>query len=473
MSGCLDEIRNWKLEAKFEDTERYFYEFAAVEKLLVGERFFVIGRKGTGKTAISEFIRRMQRHDTFSEKLTFKNFPFNELYSRPNAQYTMPNQYISLWKYIIYSFICRLMSKNEGIDPEISASLSEIYAIDSKTNLQRMIHRWTASEFSISAFGTGGKIAKTRNANPASWVDKCDILEDVIREYCDKSTYYIIFDELDEDYKEMIATHGKSEYISLVTSLFKAAMDVRQSLAGLNVFPIVFLRDDIYDLVQDSDKNKWNDFRIDLEWKREHIQRLLSFRISRAANPPGPILPFDEAWSTAFEDASVRFGFRQKKKIESFDYIARSTLMRPRDFIRYLQVCAESDAREGHDRISPETVRREDKSFSNYLRNEIEDEVHGVLPDISGILDTLAHLRKPIFNIQEFRNAYKERLANGAVQTPDAELVLQILLHFSVIGNRPKQKLLEFFKFSNKEARFNSKEDIIVHRGLYKSLQII
>ena len=59
MTGSLGEIRNWKLEAKFEDTERYFYEFAAVEKLLSGERSFVIGRKGTGKTAISEFIRRI------------------------------------------------------------------------------------------------------------------------------------------------------------------------------------------------------------------------------------------------------------------------------------------------------------------------------------------------------------------------------------------------------------------------------
>jgi hypothetical protein len=473
MNGSLDEIRNWKLEAKFEDTERYFYEFAAVEKLLTGQRFFVIGRKGTGKTAISEFIRRIQRHDVFSEKLTFKNFPFNELYSRTNTQYTMPNQYITLWKYIIYSFICRLMSKNEAIDGEISASLAEIYAVDSKTNLQRMLHRWTASEFSISAFGTGGKISKTKNINPTSWVEKCDVLEDVIREYCDKSTYYIIFDELDEDYKEMVENHGKSEYISLVTSLFKAAMDVRQSLAGVNVFPIVFLRDDIYDLVQDSDKNKWNDFRIDLDWKREHIQNLLSFRLSRAANPTGSILNFEKAWNSAFRDEGVRVGFRQKKRIETFDYIARSTLMRPRDFIRYLQVCAESDAKEGHSKISPETVRREDKSFSNYLRNEIEDEVHGVLPDISGILDTLGHLRKPIFSIEEFRNAYKERLATGAVKTPDADFVLHILFHFSIIGNRPKQKLLEFFKFSNKEARFNSKEDIIVHRGLYKSLQII
>jgi hypothetical protein len=139
VTGSLEEIRNWKLEAKFEDTERYFYEFAAVEKLLTGDRFFVIGRKGTGKTAISEFIRKIHKHDTFSEKLTFKNFPFNELYSRPNAQYTMPNQFISLWKYIIYSFICRLMAKNEAIDPEIRSSLSEIYSDDAKTNLQRMI----------------------------------------------------------------------------------------------------------------------------------------------------------------------------------------------------------------------------------------------------------------------------------------------------------------------------------------------
>jgi hypothetical protein len=42
-----------------------------------------------------------------------------------------------------------------------------------------------------------------------------------------------------------------------------------------------------------------------------------------------------------------------------------------------------------------------------------------------------------------------------------------------VIGNQPKQKKIEFFKFANKEARFNPTENIIVHRGLYKALQII
>jgi hypothetical protein len=122
MPGSLEELRNWKLEAKFENTERYFYEFAAVERLINGERCFVIGRKGTGKTAISEHILKLANYEKFSEKLTFKNFPFNELYSRPNTQFTMPNQYITLWKYIICSFVCRLMSTNARIDPEITTS---------------------------------------------------------------------------------------------------------------------------------------------------------------------------------------------------------------------------------------------------------------------------------------------------------------------------------------------------------------
>jgi hypothetical protein len=144
------------------------------------------------------------------------------------------------------------------------------------------------------------------------------VLEDIIRNYCDDSVYYIIFDELDEDYKDMVENYGKSEYLSLITSLFKAVVNIREMLGSLKIYPIVFLRDDIYDLVQDSDKNKWNDFRIDLEWKREHIQNLLSFRLSRAADPLGKTMPFQTAWHTAFSFDTVRFGFQQKNELGEF-----------------------------------------------------------------------------------------------------------------------------------------------------------
>ncbi len=93
----LKELANWKLEAKFEDTERYFYFGREAQLALDGSKCFVIGRKGTGKTAISQHIYSIRHPLVFSEKLTFKNFPFNELYGQKNEAYKAPNQYITVW----------------------------------------------------------------------------------------------------------------------------------------------------------------------------------------------------------------------------------------------------------------------------------------------------------------------------------------------------------------------------------------
>src|SRR5689334_19442903 len=50
--NLIEEISEWKLEAKFDDNNRYFYPWADLPSLESGKRCFVIGRKGTGKTAI-------------------------------------------------------------------------------------------------------------------------------------------------------------------------------------------------------------------------------------------------------------------------------------------------------------------------------------------------------------------------------------------------------------------------------------
>ncbi len=84
--------------------------------------------------------------------------------------------------------------------------------------------------------------------------------------HLDKSSYYIIFDELDEDYRD-VTNKGEFEYYSnLITSLFKAVQDIKSIFRNtdFNIYPVVFLRDDIYSLIKDSDKNKWSDFKVDL-----------------------------------------------------------------------------------------------------------------------------------------------------------------------------------------------------------------
>ena len=99
-------IDEWKLEAKEEDP-KYFYFVDEANDILSGRKNLVIGRKGEGKTAIAQHIYQSNSHYTFTEKLSFKDFPFNVLYKLINDRYTKPNQYISIWKYLIYTTICK------------------------------------------------------------------------------------------------------------------------------------------------------------------------------------------------------------------------------------------------------------------------------------------------------------------------------------------------------------------------------
>jgi hypothetical protein len=121
----------------------------------------------------------------------------------------------------------------------------------------------------------------------------------------------------------------------------------------------------------------------------------------------------------------------------------------------------------------PRVIVMVDKAFSNYMRSEFEDEIHGFLPEISQVLDTIAQIRKATFSIKEFSIAYKKEVERGFLEERNIEFVLRVLFHFSIIGNQPRQKNIQVFKYLNKEARLNLNESICVHRGLYKALQIL
>lgn len=175
MNNIIKEIAdNWKLEARQEDNNKYFFHTKESEKILAGDKFYVIGRKGAGKTAISEFILGKKGYNIFSEKLSFKNFPFNELYELEDRKYTSPNQYISIWKYIIYSTICKLMAQNQKIEKEIKKILEELYPLNDKP-LRKLLNRWISVEFGFSILGNGINIKLEKDLgkfNQSTWVEK-------------------------------------------------------------------------------------------------------------------------------------------------------------------------------------------------------------------------------------------------------------------------------------------------------------
>lgn len=462
----------WKLEAKQEPSE-YFHFINEANDIISGRKNLVIGRKGEGKTAIAQYVYDQQAHDIFTAKLSFKNFPFNILYELSNSQYTAPNQYISIWKYLIYTTICKQMISNNNIDSNIVERLRTVFPeTDNEKKLQRLIQKYTVKEFGIQIVGSGFSVGGEVEDLNVTWVNYIDILEDIILQNIDNAKYYIIFDELDEDYKDFRDSVEKENYFDLITGLFKAVQDIKAIFcnAKYNIFPVVFLRSDIFNAITYSDKNKWTDSIIRIEWTEEKIKSLLAHRLNVAMGTENLI--FEECWKRLFGILEVRTGVRKSKKMSSFAYVSRSTQNRPRDYIRYFQTCSQLALERKSLIISPKLIKMADDDFSEYMKNEIIDEIYSVLPEYEEIFAILSQIRKQTLLPSEFAIKYNELVEEGVIPNRGAEKVLKILFDYSVIGNVPSIKNQFIYKHENDSARFNFKERIIIHRGLYKALQI-
>lgn len=465
-------IDEWKLEAKEEDT-KYFYFVDEANEIISGKKNLVIGRKGEGKTAIAQYIYQKSDCNNFTEKLSFKDFPFNILYKLSDGKYTKPNQYISIWKYLIYTTICKKMILNESVDSDIVTKLKKVFPLeDNKKQLSKLIEKYTVEEFGLQVLGCGINVGGEINKSNIEWIDIIDILETTILNNIDQSNYYIIFDELDEDYKSFSSSEEKSNYFDLITGLFKAVQDVKAIFKEnkLNIFPIVFLRTDIYNEITYSDKNKWSDSIVNLMWTPEKIKKLLAHRLQIVFGEKN--LSFDDCWDRLFSKKPLTIGSRKKKHINSFDYMLRSTQNRPRDFVKYFQECAKQVLLKNYFKINQEVIKMADGDFSEYMRNEIIDEIFAVLPEYETIFEILSSIRKQTFNPQEFVDKYDEKVKDGELQNKGAETVLKYLFEYSVIGNAPSIKNQAIFKYEKNNARFNFREQIIIHRGLFKALQI-
>ncbi len=231
------------------------------------------------------------------------------------------------------------MLKNNSVDGAVREKLAKIYDIKPIKSLARMVDKWVATSFGVEVLGNGASLGIERSENPYSWIERTNILEDILLEYLDDSKYFIVIDELDEDYRSFDSDEEKISYIYLLTSLFKAVQDIKSifNASFPGICPVVFLRNDIYSLIKDSDKSKWADFRVDIEWDIEAIKKMLANRISVAVDESAN-LSFPIAWGKLF-DSSIR---------NSFFKITDSTHLRPRDYVKYIQECAAHALQEKH-----------------------------------------------------------------------------------------------------------------------------
>lgn len=477
LARAFSEISSWPIEAKEEASNEYFFHFGDVALIERGMKNYVIGRKGTGKTAIAAYLHRRTEFNKFSRLLSFKNFPFNALYKHSDDSYNRPNQYITIWTYVIYHYICSMMADNATVQSKCSFNLKKAFEFEVKGALAQSVKNITSRNYGISILGSGANFSVEKGDETFDFVRANESLRQFILDHVDDSSYFVIFDELDEDYRDVLNPDRRDGYFELLISLFKAVQNIRAefSASSAKIRPIIFLRDDIFDLCRDVDKNKWLDRAVVLKWDESQLRQLLKFRLSKALEIAGyPVHP-DNAWDAVFSVNKTRFGTSGKNSSDTFRFMLGRTFLRPRDVVSYIRECAKiAMSKDGDYKIDNEIIKDAGEGHSAYMRREIIDETFPVMEDIAEVLDVLARIRKQIFSRKEFNDRYREyqnQLPDTSRSKITESQVLKILYHFNVIGNLTNGGN-RVFAHNSEVKVLNMDENLCVHGGLIRSLGI-
>ena len=468
---------------------RCFEVHPALEEILTGRRFLVLGRKGSGKTAIYTKLLSPQEHNVFSVGHSFADYPWQHHDAQVMPSAAEQERYLHSWRYLILMSLAKILLNHDQSQPhsdQVQDALAKIerFVIDSygsrDPDITEIFHpgkrlrrlKSFEIDLKILKLGTGG--------DELSMGELPKVFQDVNRSMLNSimtclnpaNKYYVCFDQLDTSFQP-----NSQEYKQRLIGLILAARDFVNAAreAGRSLKVLVFLRSDIYHKsLLFEDKNKITDtYSIELEWdqsgQRATLKTLMERRFAELLN-----VPQAAAWEQVFDETQEMRGHQTK-----YQHILDRTFLRPRDVIKFcncvLDIHKQRLELETNSQFSNEDVNLAHKDYSNYLRAELIDELHKYSPDHKIYFEMLRQLGYPIFTLEEMNASYQTWQGRLAQPLPKED-VLEQLYEFSIVGfyragGGGYGGAEWVYKYLDHRAEFNrSSIKYRVHSGLVESL---
>lgn len=417
-------------ENEVQQLREYFVQTGQYNDARRGHARLVIGRKGSGKTAIFYAVRDSvpKTHSYLVLDMKPEGHQFTKLREEVLTHISQGLQEHTLtafWTYILLCELCQNVIARDlswaQRDPEryrCFSALRELFERlipndtgDFSERLLRQVDRLTARFEALT---------KLTSAHITEVLFKTEIpqLEKVVADYlAHKVEVWMLIDNLDKGWP----TRGAApEDILIIRTLLEATRKIQRQLDrhGLAMYSLVFLRNDIYDLLvrQTSDRDK--DTPVIVDWDDPEVfKELVLQRIKTATGLSGS---FDDVWPEVFE--------RNVGTQDSFGYVAERTLMRPRDLIRFLRKAVEVAVNRGHQRVQADDLTTAESAYSEELLLSINYEVGDVSPQYIDLLYSFISCRS-VMTVSEVNSLISE-----AVGDTDCKLALQLLIWFGFLG---------------------------------------
>lgn len=472
-----EEIRsiNRRPDSDVQDGLEYFLTTDAVRDIESGKILLVLGRKGSGKTALVKHFTATQP-TTHGQPLSLRSYPWTTHAALVDKGASETEAYVASWRLLIAirlaSMVVELGSSKytdtlEGLRKFLFENFGTIRP-ETRSILSRP--KLKVVGLSVGPQIGGFSVGSITFGDPAREkvlgleLDSLanSILVDVSNAVAELNiqNLYLHFDELDQGLDLLDDTKKR-----MLIGLILAARDIKRSTAlRANISPIVYLRTDIWEQVSFSDKNKiTRGAAIRLAWNETTLKELIEARLVA-------MLGVSISWSDIEDGAKMR-GSQGK-----LQHMLSRTLLRPRDVIQFLNEALKVALARPDDHVVfiNEDFNQCRQEYSEYLKDELADEIDPHWAEWTDGLRACSKTETITFQKEDFLRNYKK--IRSKTNPLDGEAALEQLYRFSIVGYlRPSAGggSSWSFRYSDENAGWDAAASRLkVHIGLKEHAQL-
>ncbi|MEU5596340.1 hypothetical protein [Streptomyces sp. NPDC020298] len=369
----------------------------AYEEVLSGRKSLIIGRKGSGKSAICRQLATARGHPGASVLITPDDAAGDEIRRFELQGVTADTAKSLIWRYVFAVHAARHLTGHARTGHHRRRLPSAVRALrrflrangeydDSRLydRLRRGASGLQSANLSLKAFGAEAALGVNGASEGARAGRQLEVLEDGVAAAfaelgCDGSHPPLLFlvDQLEQVWTVDADSHA------LVAGLLLAAKHATGHY-GSAVRTALFLRSDIYDTLNFSEGDKFHSDEIRISWSRRGLEDVA---LARARASLGVEIGEEQLWGEVFP--SVVRGE------PTADYLFRRALPRPRDAIQFLNACRGAAHERGGPWITEADVLAATERFSRWKLQDLAKEYlvnHPFLRALFAMFENSAHV---------------------------------------------------------------------------------
>jgi hypothetical protein len=359
----------------------YFLKTQMYKNALTGTKTIIIGRKGSGKSAIFTLLKdELASPNAIVIPITPDQYSWGALKDYQDIGILPIQANTNAWKLTLLASIIWKLNEIERIpnnsklkkyyqylkDSYVPGKDNWFYNLIEKT---KNFLRGIKTEWISFDWGQPGTVATPLRINE-------EIKSLLLEEWPSGVKARILIDRLDDSWD------GSEDAKHIIIGLLKAANEINSTFKG-NIIVTIFIRSDIYDNLYFDDQDKLRQYEEVLSWDSDELKSVICERVRVSLGLEERNCP--AIWSTLFSPSLYR------SKSAADKYIIDRTFKRPRDIISFVRFCIENAIRNRHISIEPsDTQNAEERNYSQSKYKDLIIEYQNQYPFIKDLLDSFS-----------------------------------------------------------------------------------